>query len=790
MLVLSFLVITSKNIAQVSSYMKTDYGASINLMAGKMNIYLLNEKTVEVRYTSLTELSAKQSLVAISKPSYLKNFSITDTKTDIFIATSVLKIGINRKTEAITYADLSGNIILAEAPENGKTMNDTTIAGIQTHSCATSFLSPKDEGLFGLGCHPLDSLSINYKGRDQDMAIKYLTGAIPVLLSTKGYGLLWDNYAESKFHGAEAANTEFKYVSESGKMIDYYFFYGPSFDQIIDSYRKLTGTAPMYPRWAYGLFQSQDRYKKQEEVLDAAEGYRKNHIPVDAIVQDWFYWSPLPIGSHVLYPAAYPDPKGMIDKLHNEHIHAMISIWPCFGDSSKNFDALKAAGYLTDVTWDDFVTHQRDTYYDAHNPGAREMYWAQARDSLIKKYGWDAWWVDQCEPDTEDPNSRKKSNFYTGKGIDYFNSYSLQHTAGIYEKWRRDIPNKRIFLLARQAFAGQQRNAATLWSSDISCTFHDFKGQVPQAINACASGLAYWTSDIGGYVSRLNSTGIPDWAQPSYRELFIRWFQFGAFSPIFRIHGRGERALFSGNWDAQTKAILLKFDNLRYRLLPYIYSLASKMTIDNYTIMRSLAFDFRNDTAVNNIPDEYMFGNAFLVSPVTSQLFTAVNAGQLSKTRNIYLPKNTSWYNFWTGEKLKGGQTINADATLDIMPLYVRQGSIIPMGKFMEYATQKAEDTIELRIYSGADGQFNFYEDANDNYNYEHGEFSTFSFQWNDKMKELSISARKGNFPGMLQQRVFNIVLVKQNTAVGVDEAAHFNKVVKYDGTAIKLSIQ
>ena len=772
--------------AQVKSYQKTPQGVSFNLAAGKMNIYLIKDDLVEVKYTSLKELENKQSLVVETKPTFLKTFKVTDNPNDIFITTAKLKIAINRKTQAITYNDLSGKIILAEADENNKAMKDTTVAGIQTYKCTTSFMSPANEGLFGLGCHPIDSLSINYKGRNQDMAIKYLTGAIPVLLSSGGYGLLFDNYAASKFYGAEANNTQFKYESESGKMVDYYFFYGPSFDRIIDLYRNLTGKAPMYPKWAFGLFQSQDRYKKQEEVLEAKDGYRKNHIPVDVIVQDWYYWSPLPIGSHVLYPEAYPNPKAMVDELHKDNIHAMISIWPCFGEGTNNYNALKSAGGLTDITWDNFTTHTRDAYYDAHSPTARTMYWRQACDSLIRRFGWDAWWVDQCEPDTEDPDNRKKSNFYTGKGIDYFNTYSLMHTKGIYENWRKDINGKRIFLLARQAYAGQQRNAATLWSSDISCTFASFKNQVPQAINACVAGIPYWTSDIGGYHFNWQA---PDWSTPANRELFTRWFQFGTFSPIMRIHGKGERALFSNNWDAATKTILLKYDNLRYRLLPYIYSLSSRVTNDNYTIMRSLAFDFRTDGNVYNIPDQYMFGPAFMANPVTAQIYSVPDADQLAKTRKVYLPAGVDWFDFWTGKKLSGGQTIIAAAPIETMPLYVKAGSILPMGEKMEYATQKPANNIELRIYPGADGKFTLYEDANDTYNYEKGEFATISFNWNDKTKELNISTQKGSFPGMLKTRTFKIVLVGENKAVGVDETSQADKVIHYNGAAVKVKM-
>ena len=775
--------------AQVKSFKRTDFGASFRLEKGLMNLYLLKNDLVEVRYTLFDQMPVKKSLVVLPVNSYLKDFSVKQTGGAVMITTSKLKIRINKKTNSITYSDPDNQVILAEAEPVNKQMRDTTVAGIDTYACLTSFQSPKDEALYGLGCHPLDSLSINYKGRNQDMAIKYLTGAIPVMLSSKGYGLLWDNYAESKFYGDQLSNTQYTYVSESGKMVDYYFFYGPSFDHIMNLYRNLTGVAPMYPRWAFGLFQSQDRYKSQKEVLSVKDNYRNNHIPVDVIVQDWFYWSPDPIGSHIMNPERYPDPRAMVDELHKAHIHAMISIWPCFGKGTQDFNQLKNAGYLSSVTWDNFFVHAIDTYYDAHNPGAREMYWDQARDSLIKRYGWDAWWVDQCEPDTKDPDDRKKAVFYTGKGIDYFNTYSLEHTKGIYTHWRRDIPKKRIFLLARQAFAGQQRNAATLWSSDITTTFAAFKNQIPQAINACVSGIPYWTSDIGGYISYSSPEGIPDWSTPTQRELFTRWFQFGVFSPIFRIHGKGERALFSKNWDEKTKSILLKYDDLRYRLLPYIYSLSSEVTRNNYTIMRSLAFDFRNDPAVYNIPDQYMFGPAFLVNPVTSQLYSGDQANQLGSTRKVYLPKNTDWYNFWTGEKLAGGQTIDAAAPIDILPLYVRAGSIIPMGPVMEYATQKPEDTIELRIYPGADGHFTLYEDQNNTYNYEKGEFATFTFTWNDKSKELGISDRKGSFPGMLKNRTFKIVVVNEKTGTGISESEEVNQIIRYNGREVKVKL-
>jgi alpha-D-xyloside xylohydrolase len=773
--------------ANIISYKKEADGVSFLLDKGLMKIKVCRNDIVEVKYTILKSFPQSSSLVVNNKWAARVGFTVTEFDGNVVITTGKLKVVINKITQAITYTTMAGKIITSEDKTDNKSMLAATIAGINTYNCTTQFNSPQDEALFGLGCHPVDSLSINYKGRNQDMAIKYMTGAIPVLLSTKGYGLIWDNYSASNFYGAEADNTKFKYVSESGKQVDYYFFYGPDFDHIIDLYRTATGKAPMFPKWSFGLFQSQDRYMSQQEILTVKDNYRNNHIPVDAIVQDWYYWDPLPIGSHIMNPERYPDPKALVDELHKANLHAMISIWPVFGKGTHNFDALKSKGYLTNITWDNVVTHTFDTYYDAHNPKARDLYWEQARDSLVKRYGWDAWWVDQCEPDNGALlDERRKDTFYSGRGIDYFNTFSLEHTKGIYGGWRKDIPGKRAFFLVRQAFAGQQRNATTLWSSDISCTFASYKIQVPQGINACASGIPYWTSDIGGYHLGWKAA---DWSKPENRELFTRWFQFGTFCPIFRIHGKGERALFSDNWDAKTKAILLTYDKLRYRLLPYIYSLAGRVTTDNYTIMRALSFDFRNDPKVYSIPDQYMFGPAFLVNPVTEQLYTGSNAAAGKTTRSVYLPASAQWYDFWTGKKYDGGQSLDAASPIDIMPLYVKAGSIIPMGPDVEYATEKPGSPIELRIYPGADGKFKFYEDENDNYDYEKGAYATFSLSWDDKSRSLTISDTQGKFPGMLKKHTFNVVLVNEQQGTNLKVTAQANKIVQYEGKRVNIKL-
>jgi len=784
---LSFLLFfTVSNVtvnASVISFNKGKDGVTCVLEKGLMKVKICTDNLVEVKYTELPLFLDKPSLVIINDWKIIPNFTVAENSTEIIITTATLNIIVNKQSNSIKYTDLKGNVILSEDELQGKTMTSATIAGIDTYNCTSKFYSPADESLYGLGCHPEDSLSINYKGRNQNMTIKYMTGAIPVLLSTKGYGLMWDNYSASSFYGAENGNTKFKYESESGNMVDYYFIYGPSFDKIIASYRNATGNAPMFPKWSFGLFQSQDRYKSQVEVLSVKDKYRNNKIPVDVIVQDWFYWEPNVIGSHVMWHERYPDPKVMVDELHKANIHTMISIWPVFSKGTPTYNQMAHSGGMTDILWDNAMTHILDGYYDAHSAQARQLYWKQAKDSLIGRYGWDAWWVDQCEPDNgNNLDLRRKSNFTIGRGIDYMNTYSLMHSTGLYNNWRKDIPGKRAFFLIRQAFAGQQRNAATLWSSDITCTWNAYKNQIPQGINACASGIPYWTSDIGGYHLKWQA---PDWTTPKNRELFTRWFQFGTFSPIFRIHGKGERALFSDNWDASTKSILLKYDNLRYRLIPYIYSLSWKVTDEGYTIMRSLAFDFSNDPAIQSIPDQYMFGPAFLVNPVTESMYSVSKSKNIKKTRKVYLPKSADWYDFWTGKLVRGGKTIDAAAPIETLPLYIKAGSIVPMGPYLQYATEKI-DPIEIRVYPGSDAEFILYEDENDTYNYEQGKYTTIAMNWNENEKTLTIKNRKGEFPGMLKDRTFRIAWVSTKNGTGIEPAPKA-ETIKYSGTEIKI---
>ena len=370
--VLALVIFSVATQAKVVSFTKNNDGITCILDKGMMKVKICTDNIVEVKYTSLPLFLDKPSLVITNEWKITPGFTINENTSEIIISTAQLKVIVNKISNFVKYTDLKGNLILSEDELNGKSMSEATVAGIPVYSCTTQFDSPADESLYGLGCHPEDSLSINYKGRNQEMAIKYMTGAIPVLLSTRGYGLMWDNYSVASFFGAEAANTKFKYVSESGNMVDYYLIYGPDFDHIVASYRNATGTAPMFPKWSFGLFQSQDRYKSQAEILSVKDKYRINKIPVDCIVQDWFYWEPNVIGSHVMWPERYPDPKAMVDELHKANIHAMISIWPVFSKGTKTFDQMVHSGGMTDILWDNAMTHILDSYYDAHSAQARE----------------------------------------------------------------------------------------------------------------------------------------------------------------------------------------------------------------------------------------------------------------------------------------------------------------------------------------------------------------------------------------------------------------------------------
>ena len=749
------------------SYTADERGVTFTVNGGRMRLEVCKEDILRVQYTTASSFPAKTSL-SVSKDWGKPSFCVAEDSGTVTITTSRLKAKVNTTDGLVTYTDLNDGVVLSE---DSKSVTPATVEGTSTFRIQTVFDSPASEALFGLGQHQ-DNV-MNRKGTNRRILNVNTEINIPVLVSNKGYGIFWDNYSTSDFYGRESNNTKYRYASEAGEMVDYYFFYGPSIDKVVALYRTATGAAPMFPKWAYGLFHSKDKYGSQSELISVKNGYRNNNIPVDCIVQDWDYWTPHAWGSHFMNETRYPNPASLVKEMHDANVHTMISIWPVYRSTGSgrageldNYNALNAMGAL----YPSAGTHH---FYDTFNSAARTLVYQQLHDRLLGPHGWDGIWADNTEPQGyPDGVNVRAANTALGKGALYLNAYPLQHAKGLYERWRAVGPSqKRVYVLTRSAFAGQQRYATTCWSGDINCDFPTYAKQIPAGLNFSIAGVPYWTTDIGGYWGH---EGRVDWTTSANNELFTRWFQYGAFCPIFRIHGGGSRELYGNSWSATTKANLLKIDNLRYRLMPYIYSLAWKVTNEGYTMMRHLVFDYPNDTRVFDIKDQFLFGPAFLVNPVTT-------AGATS--RSVYFPSGT-WYDFWTGSTTMGGSSVSVNAPLSQFPLYVKAGSIVPMGPNIQYATQSI-DPIEIRVYRGQDGSFALYEDQGDGYNYESGQYSVIPFTWSESAQQLTIGARTGSYTGMPTNRTFNVVWVGANHGHGVEVVAAPDKVVPYSGSAV-----
>jgi alpha-D-xyloside xylohydrolase len=749
----------------VSDFQKQPDGVLLHLKVGTLRLQVCSPAILHLQYSPTTSFPNHPNPVVIKTSWPQTAWTLQEGADAITVTTALIKVSVDRKTGAITYTDAAGHTLLHD---DSKTMTPETVNGERTYH-AEDYMTLQGygstEAIYGLGQHQAGLW--NYRGESVDLSQDNTSIAVPLMLSSAGYGLFWNNASRSRF------NNRFVHAlyvsSEVADTIDYYFLYGPELDQVVAGYRELTGAAPMFGKWAYGFWQCKNRYKSQAELLGVAAKYRELQIPIDNIVQDWFWWNRK--GEHV-FNSNYPDPKGMIDQLHHENFHLMISVWPFFEPGSTAYATMDKNGWFIDKTVVAKPPYHKAemAVYDASNPEARKYYW-QLMDDALFKIGVDAWWLDTTEPETEgrEENIQLNHKLAIGSGNRYVNLFPLMTTTAVYQGQRAASEQKRVFILSRSAFAGSQRNAVTAWSGDINSDWVTFRRQIPAGLNFELSGLPYWTTDIGGFVS-----GDPD--DPAYRELFIRWFEFGTFSPILRVHGTrsdDQNELWSYGADAQK--ILTSYDRLRYRLMPYIYSMAWLVTNSNYTPMRALAMDFRTDPRALNVGDQFMFGPALLVSPVTEPG---------ADTRRIYLPK-ASWYDFWTGRTQDGAKMIDASAPLDHMPLFVRAGSIIPMGPDLQYAAEKPADPIELRVYRGADGTFSLYEDENDGYNYEKGVYSTIPIRWDDASQTLTIGERKGKFPGMLESRTFRVVFVSENHGTGIDITAQANKSVSYTGQII-----
>ena len=749
----------------VTDVRKEADGVLFTMKTGAMKLQVCSDSIVRVLYSPTMSFPDPPDYVVIKKQWPATQWSMQAVDDSIVISTAELKITVTRKDGNIQFADSSGKKLFEDY---GRRLTPVVVNGENTyHAEMFSSLWGSYEAFYGLGQHQAGVW--NYRGEAVDISQDNTNISIPFFVSTNGYGIFWNNTSRSRFNNRSLSALYLS--SEVADVIDYYFIYGPGFDKLVGGYRELTGAPPMFGKWAYGFWQCKNRYKTQEELLGIAHKYRELHIPVDNIVQDWFWWYTM--GEPVFDKARYPDPKGMVDDLHRNHFHLMISFWPYFRPGTKTYEDMDKKGFFIAKTKVAGFHPAGQALYDAFNPEARKYYW-NLMDKALFDIGVDAWWLDTTEPETEgqETNILVNHKTYLGSGARYANMFPLMTTSAVYQGQREASSAKRVFILSRSAFAGSQRNAATVWSGDINSDWVFFRKQIPAGLNYSLSGLPYWTTDIGGFVS-----GDPN--DPGYRELFIRWFQFGTFNPILRVHGtrsNDQNELWSYGPDAQN--ILVKFDRLRYRLLPYIYSLAWQTTSAGYTPMRGLVMDFRTDTRAANVGDQFMFGPALLVNPVTEPS---------AQSRSVYLPQ-AKWYDFWMGTAIEGPRTLQADAPLDRLPLYVRAGSILPMGPEEEWATEKPADPIELRIYPGANGDFTLYEDENDNYDYEKGVYATIPFHWDAAKQVLTIGERKGQFPGMLQSRSFRVVFVRENHGVGVNPTDEPDKVVQYSGKEITVT--
>ena len=589
--------------------------------------------------------------------------------------------------------------------------------------------------------------------------------------------------------------------SEMSRDMDYYFIAGDNMDQVISGYRTLTGKSPVYPKWALGFWQSRERYKTSADIEETMSEFRKRHIPVDNIVQDWNYWKDDQWGSHQFDPQRYPNPQAMLDSVHAMHGRFMISVWPKFYCNTDNYKELDKHGWMYHQAVKDSIYDwlgYMGSFYDAYSAGARKMFWRQMDENLYSKYkaGVDAWWMDASEPNVRDCTPigyRKALSGPTalGSSTEYFNAYSIVNADAIYNGQRSVQPNKRVFLLTRSGFAGEQRFSTATWSGDIGTRWEDMRAQMTAGINYSMCGLPFWGMDQGGfcvenrYVAAqqlFDKSGIENDDLKEWRELQTRWNQFGCFIPLYRTHGqwplREVWNIAPDNHPAYKSIVY--YDKLRYNLMPYLYSMAGWVNLKDYTMLRGLVMDFSSDAKVNNIGNQWMFGPALMACPV--EYYKARN-------REVYFPEQCGWYDLYTGRHINGGQNLIVDAPYERIPVFVREGSIIPFGPSMEWSDEKKPELINLYVYEGGNADFMLYEDEGTNYNYEKGKYATIDIKYNENAKTLTIGQRKGSFDGMLKDRRFNIVVVSKSKQQPLNVENPQGKLVKYSGKSVTIKL-
>ena len=626
---------------------------------------------------------------------------------------------------------------------NADVLKDRRSGDDPFYEVGATFAAPDDEHYYGLGQNQQGVLDL--RGRSLECAHDYTAAAgpsvcVPFVVTNKGYALLWDN--PSKTRVDFAFNEQTRWTSQVGQRVSFFVIVGDSYDQLYEGYRLLTGSVPMLPKAAYGYIQCKQRYSSQKELLDVARGYRERHLPADVMVVDWFYFTKM--GQMDMDPRYWPDPKAMNDELHRMGFHSMISVWPRFVPQDRYYSTLEKNGWfehLADGTPTNGLPYDRaGSDIDTTNPAAAKWYWKTIRENFVSK-GFDSFWADETEPDLP-PNG---SYLHIGPGTEFFNVYPYFHTKALYDGFRSDLPDRRALILSRDAYLGAQHNGAIFWSSDIYPTWDTLRRQVPTGLDFVASGMPYWSTDIGGwqYLPYWHKPTRPPLIDPSdaranvghyddYPELYVRWFEYATFQPNMRAHGSRN---FNEVWSygKQAEPILEKYLRLRYQLMPYIYSLGYFSHETGAPFMRGLFMDFGNDPKVANIGDEFMFGPALLIAPVTEQ-------GRTS--REVYLPAGTDWYNFWTNERVRGGQRIMVSAPIDTLPIFVRAGSILPLGAPI-LSTDEKQAIAEVRVYPGADGDFTLYNDDGQTYAYESGKSQITHLHWTDAAGKLEQNGAK-----------------------------------------------
>ena len=767
---------------EAQTFRQTKQGITGTTQGMDIEIQFVSPEIVRVVKAPEGRSFTKKSLSVVKSPEIM---SVTTEKKGetVSLKSNAVRVDFNVGTGRISFFDKQGKALFTEK-DYGAQFTPFNDAGNPTFSVRQAFLLDKDEAIYGLGQQQVDDL--NQRNHKHFMRQRALYASVPIIQSTKGYGMFWDNYSPTTYTDNPQ---EMSFDSEVGECMDYYFMYGGNADGVIAQIRDLTGQAPMYPLWTFGFWQSRERYKSQQETMEVVDKYRELGIPLDGIIQDWQYWGPNSNWNSMNFDnPEFPDPQKMIDHVKKKNAKIMISIWASFGPDTNPYKDLEKINALFN-----FKTWPADggvKAYDAYNEKARDIYWEHLNKGLFSK-GIDAWWTDSTEPDHLDVQERD-FDIPTAMGTyrSVVNAFPLMSNKGVYEHQRAVTSDKRVYLLTRCAFAGQQRYAANTWSGDVMCNWETFRKQIPTGLNFSLSGIPYWNTDIGGFFNWPYHGGAENKA---YHELYTRWFQYGTFLPMQRSHGSGvKKEIYNlgkkGDWVYDSEE---KYINLRYALLPYLYSTGWQVTDNAGSFLRALFMDFNEDKKVHTISNQYMFGKAFLVTPVTRNMYVFSDKEQwkdpyedFSKTgtQDVYLPKGTKWFDFWTGEALNGGQLVTKEVPIDIIPLYVRAGSIVPFGPKVQYSTEKKWNNLEIRIYPGADGEFVLYEDENDNYNYEKGAYSIIKFTWDDAKRTLNIADREGTFPGMLKSRKFNIVVVDKENGTGSVQSTKFTKSVSYGG--------